>query len=219
MTLLSPLAAKGVSDRVSEILGQLRQHVANRLAPRRDLQPLVLLLWGTMARAMRRFARYAEWAATGRPPPKPKRVPREPDPTTPSQPSKPRRRLSRRWAWLNAQAPGAGNFGSQLQHMIDTDPEMQALLMAVPEARTMLQPILRILGVGPGPDHRRLEARHRRAMARAAGTLPPPKPRQPRAPRPRPASWEPRLSDRALRKLIAPSPGMPDPLGVRFNGR
>ena len=81
--------------------------------------------------------------------------------------------LPRKFGWIVG--PGgyrAMGYRSQLVHLLTTEPEMVAMLETYPQARNVLRPLLRALGVDdiswvPTPPR-------------------PPKPRQPRKPRPKP---------------------------------
>ncbi len=88
--------------------------------------------------------------------------------------------LPRKFGWLVG--PGgyrAMGYRSQLVHLLQTEPEMVAMLEQFPQARRVLRPLLRALGVDelcwvPTPPR-------------------PPKPRAPRKPRPKPAPFFPPL--------------------------
>ena len=181
--------------------------VANEAGRRRHLGPLMMLFWNWLSAKMRRFERLAERAARGRPPPpRPHRTRPEPE----GDPPQPKRlRLPQGRAWLLRLLPnaGLGVTGTRLHHRITTDPELQALIAAVPELGRVLRPVLWAFGADPIP----LLALPERDR--------PPRRRVPRIRPEKPCPYDPPLTATALRRLIAPPPGMPDPLGVRFERR
>ena len=209
MTTLSPEAPRALSVWFSSVIEAGRRMVADLGGKRRDLGPLLMLFWTWMSRKMRRFEQLAERAALGLPPPakRPSRTRKQPTPEPQAAPpTPPTLRLPRRNGWLLHLFPGVGLgiTGTRLYHRITTDPELQALIEAVPELGRVLRPVLRAFGADPIP----LLALPQRPR--------PPRIRKPRPERPR---RERRLTDAALRRLIAPPPDMPDPLGVRFERR
>ena len=158
---------------VALILTNVCNSAAAALVRRSDLTPMLRLLWSRLQRTIRRFARLAELVAQNRlPPPRPPRK----RPETPEQTSKPERakklRLPQGFAWLLPLVPMVGNYGSQLEHLLQ-DPEMLALIEAAPQAKRLLRPILHMLGRRP-PPLLALPARPRK-----------PRPKKPRTPRER----------------------------------
>ena len=85
--------------------------------------------------------------------------------------------LPRKFGWIVG--PGgyrAMGYRSQLVHLLTTEPEMIAMLDTYPQARRVLRPLLRALGVDEIPW---------------VPTPPrPPKPRKPRKPRPKPEPYK-----------------------------
>ena len=158
---------------VAVILNNLCNSAAAALVRRSDLTPMLRLLWSRLQRTIRRFARLAELVAQGRlPPPRVRATkPNDDDP-------KPERakvlRLPRGFAWLLPLVPMVGNYGTQLEALLE-DPEMRALIEAAPQAKRLLRPILHMLGRRPLPLLA-LPARPRKPR--------PKKPRQPRERRP-----------------------------------
>ena len=152
-------------------------------ARHRRLDPVLLtLIWQYLSRVARRFASLATRIQSGTlRASRPRTTPRKP-------PSKPRQRLPSRFAWLCALVPpeptlfGVAGYGTQIAHMIRTDPEMQALIAATPRMARLLRPLLRALGVEDAP-----------------GVLPPPKPPRPAKPPKVLASSEERLRRRDTR--------------------
>ena len=88
--------------------------------------------------------------------------------------------LPRRFGWIVG--PGgyrAMGYRSQLVYLLTTEPEMIAMLETYPQARNLLRPLLRALGVDEIPW---------------VPTPPrPPKPRKPRKPRPKPEPFRTKL--------------------------
>ena len=133
---------------------------------------LLTLIWQYLSRVARRFASLATRIQSGTLRPTcPRTTPRKP-------PSRPRQRLPRHFAWLCGLVPpeptlfGVAGYGSGIEHLIRTDPEMQALIAATPRMARLLRPLLWALGVQDAP-----------------GVLPPPKPsRAYRPPRARPVT-------------------------------
>ncbi len=153
--------------------------------------PLVILLWTRLRRLATRFAALAaraaepgrgrSQAAARRPRPKPDALPDTPQDT----PHRAARRpgLPLRFGWLLRLAPEASASGSQLRALL-TEPEMAALLAAMPRLARMLRPLCRMLGVvPPGP---------------------PAAPARPRAPRAR--KWRPRRRSDLLLQLRMGTP-------------
>src|SRR5271166_3446871 len=136
---------------------------------------LLTLIWHYLRGVAKRFASLAARIQAGTlRPSRPRTTPRKPS-------SRPRERLPSGFAWLCGLVPpdptllGVSGYGSQIAHMIRTDPEMQALIAATPRMARLLRPLLRALGVEDAP-----------------GVLPPPKPPRPyKPPRSRPATPPP----------------------------
>ena len=93
---------------------------------------LLTLIWHYLRGVARRFASLAARIQSGTlRASRPRTTPRKP-------PSKPRQRLPSHFAWLCGLTPfdptlmSVAPYGSQLAHMVRTDPEMQALTAATP---------------------------------------------------------------------------------------
>jgi hypothetical protein len=120
----------------------------------------------------------------------PRRVPRDPDAPAPpiaDPPAKPRAKhpLPRGRGWLGQLLSwqGAG-FGSQLHHLVTTNPEMRELLAAAPQLTRVLGPLLRALGHPPAPGVLPpLPRRPSRAKPPRAAGENPPREKRPRKPR------------------------------------
>ena len=209
--MVSPETALGLSSWFSAVIERGRRMVAEAAGRRRDrtLDPVMMVFWNWMARAMRLFERSAQRVAQGLPPPRPR--PPRPSPQRPeplpvesgSPPPKPKPlRLPSSRAWMLRLVPNEGLawVGTILHHRITTDSELQALLAAAPELGRVLRPILRAFGSPPLP----LLDLPKRPRT--------PRPRKPRETRPRPADWMP--SQAELTRILALPPGMPDLWGT-----
>ena len=86
----------------------------------------------------------------------------------------------RRFGWIvDVGGYRAVGYRSQLVHLLTTEPEMATMLETFPQARRVLRPLLRALGVEELPW---------------VATPPrPPRPRQPRRPRPKPEPFKIKL--------------------------
>jgi hypothetical protein len=107
--------------------------------------PLLTLLWDRLRRLAQRFAALAARAQAGtlRPPRRRTAKPRQ----RPPNPN----RLPQGFGWLVRLVQETACQGSQLNHLLQTDPEMQALLKAAPQAARLLRPLCRMLAVRPDP--------------------------------------------------------------------
>jgi hypothetical protein len=110
-----------------------------------------MLVWQRLQRMTARFASVVKRAEAGTPP-------RQSSPRV--RPSGPRERLPGGFAWLVRLVPEAAGYGGQLQHLL-SDPEVAAMLAAMPGAGRVLRPLCRMLGVEPGPALVRSGARER----------------------------------------------------------
>ena len=132
------------AERFASIMKGLGEAVAARGGRGGLAGPLVILIWSRLSRMAVRFARLAARIRAGTAAPRRRATPRPAG----DRPRKPYPRLPRRFAWLPPLVPGAGAYGSQLQHLL-ADPEMAALLAAAPQAGRILRPLCRMLGVRP----------------------------------------------------------------------
>ena len=174
---LTLATAKRLSERFDASVDPLCKAIAHVIAKNERYRALLLMVYHHLRRTMARFARIAERAALGTPTP-----PREPSlqpAETRTRTRTPKPQLPRSYAWLLQLVPGCGNYGSQLRHFLETDPEMASLLEASPEMQRLFRPLLHML---------------------AADT--PKVPRRPSQPRPRPAS--PDTTPRPARKPRLP---------------
>jgi hypothetical protein len=167
MPLETYTAPTDPAERFLRIMDDLRKAVAESHA-RGVSGALILLIWTHLGRVKHRFARLVARIRAGQlPAPRKPRAPRaEADPPRP--PRKPSL-LPRGKVWLTALVGRwAAGCGSQIQYLLDTDPEMAALIAASPHLANLLRSLCRALGFDP--VILRLPPR-------------PPKPKQPRKPR------------------------------------
>ena len=144
------------------ILFNLRAAIAVVAARERSLTSLLVLVWGRIGRMGARLERLlALWRAGKLPKP---RTPRGPGITRISVPVE-RPLCPTAPSWLVACVREAAAFGSQLEHLMG-EAEFAAFLAEVPQARRILRPLCRMLGVG-------VKAARVRA-ARRVWTPPPP---------------------------------------------
>jgi hypothetical protein len=150
VSFAAPWAIAGLADRFALIIDGLCRAAAARLgAPgpaRWTAGPLMILLWGRLRRMAARFAALAARAGVRR------RAFLRPG-TVSSPPLRPRttpKCLPRRFAWLVRLVPEAACYGTQLQHLL-SEPAMAELLAASPQARRILRPLCRMLGVLQAP--------------------------------------------------------------------
>ncbi len=165
--------------------------LASRAGRDRRLAPLVLVLWPYLHRLATRFEALARRIEAGRaaaaPRPKPATAP-------PPSPGRHGLALPSGWAWLIRLAPEVAPLGSQIRHLL-RDPEF-LVLAADPRAGRLLRPLLRMLGIRPGPDV-------------PAGLFPPPRPRAPA--QPAPAQPSPEAGPPAARSPVSGPPVAPPP--------
>ena len=146
MTEASPVlrvqaTAPEMVRRLGLIVGGLAAVIARRFLRDPKFGALVAPLWSWLNRTVQRFGRARPPVATRR------QVVR----TAPPRDAQARLRLPQGRGWL-VQALGweAAGYGSQLQALL-AEPEMQALLDAVPAVGRALRPLGRMLGAQVGP--------------------------------------------------------------------
>ncbi len=178
---MTPSAPLDPADRLALIIDGLCRSVAARIAGRRLAGPLIILIWTRLRRIGRDFAGLAARIRAGR------TVRRSATGRRPARPRGPRgpRRLPQGFAWLLPLVPeAAAGYGSQLRHLL-AEPEMAALIAAAPQARRILRPLCRMLGVrlppGPAPKDAAPAAPDPPATAEPIGP-PPPSSAPPRPP-------------------------------------
>ena len=104
--------------------------------------------------------------------------------------SSPRLHLPTGRAWLHLRVPptptafAAMTYGTQLEHLIATEAELQKFLAEVPQAMRYINPIRHMLGTGPEPAKRQRKPRPPKPPA------PPRQPRRPVYPLLRPRPWK-----------------------------
>lgn len=182
----------------TRILDGLRRLAHIRTLPAEADRLMLIVAIGWLNRTTQRFQRlHARWMAGTLPPPAPRlsappagpKPPRpESAPATAQPPALPR--LTRRRGWLrHALTRDAGNFGSQIVHML-LRPDMPAFLAAAPQVGRLLRPLLHLLGTD----------------IPAELALPPRPPRR-RPPRPRPPQPAIRWGKYTLREARRYRPG------------
>jgi hypothetical protein len=105
------------------------------------------------------------------PPPAPAAYPAPAPHPTPAPPPT-RARDPSRHGWLAHAYPAAWSTGSQIEHLLATDPDLRALAAATPQAGRLLRPLCRMLGATI-PDWLRLPPRPRRPRPRPIRARPP----------------------------------------------
>ena len=143
-----PAGTTGPAYRLALSTDPLCAALAARMARYPYLAPLLTLAWHWIRRTTRRFARIVERLERG-----------EPDPVRPSRagiartpPARRPLRLPNAFAWLRHYVPLCGAYGSQIEHLLKTDAEFAAAVRASPQARRLLRPMLKALGVRIGPE-------------------------------------------------------------------
>lgn len=143
MTATAPFtptdAAPETVRRFARILGALAALIAARFLRRPDLLALIVPLWRWLNRAVRRLeravARPVVARATGK----------QQEHTAPAPAARMRLPGGRGWV-VRVLGYEAVGYASQLQHLL-CEPEMQALLAAMPAVGRVLRPVCRMLGV------------------------------------------------------------------------
>ena len=133
----------------SFILTGLQAAIAVVSARERHLTALLVAVWGRIGRMRVRLERLIRlWRAGMLPKQRASRagIARGGVRTPSALPTAP--------AWLVAAVQQAAGFGAQLEHMLTQD-ECVEFLAAVPQARRILRPLCRMLGVGVKPAKRR----------------------------------------------------------------
>jgi hypothetical protein len=136
------------------IIDGLRRMAHIRPLPVAADRLMLIVAYAWLFRTAIRFQRlHARWLAGKLRPPVPRLAapparpapPPAPDPAAPPQaPARPR--LTRRRGWLrHALGQDAGNFGSQIVHML-LRPDIPAFLAAAPQAGRLLRPLLHLIG-------------------------------------------------------------------------
>ena len=139
------------AGRFGRILVLLAKLVAASFLRNPRLALLIVPLWTRLNRAARRFDRLMAHVAAGRLP-----RPRKPGRSGP-HPSGPALPTSRAWV-VHEFGSEAACYGSQMQALL-AEPAAVELLRHVPTANRIVNPILRMLGIGPyAPRPRRTRA-------------------------------------------------------------
>ena len=126
----------------SGILRDLQAAIAVVSARERNLTALLVAVWGRIGRIGTRLERLiALWRAGCLP------APRSPQARPASSSVRAKSVFPTVPGWLLVAVRDAGAFGSQLEHLL-TQAECAEFLAAVPQARRILRPLCRMLGVG-----------------------------------------------------------------------
>jgi len=198
-----------VAESFSLLMLGLKAVIAEVAAPDRSRTAFLVFVWGRLSHMVVRFEKlYARWRAGTLPKargPRPPRTPREEDDAKPR--AKPLFHLPGGRMWLVRHVQKSAAFGSQLRHLLATDPEIPAFLEACPQAGRILRPLCRALGVDlPAPygvtiDHLvPIAPRQRAPRPRAPRPAPQAKPARTTAPKPAPP---PKPRRRATSRLPA----------------
>ena len=140
-TLPLPAVAPEMVRRLGQILAGLAAVVARRFLREPKFFALIIPLWSWLGRSARRFERAVTRPAVVRVRGEVARAV-----VVPSARAKPRVRLPSQDAWLvRALGWEVAAYGSQLSHLL-AEPEMQAVLAAVPAVGRILRPLCRMLG-------------------------------------------------------------------------
>ena len=151
----APISATHLSRQFGIIVLALSEFVAHRFLGNPKLAPLICPVWTRLMHYIRRFKRLMALLEAGTPPkPRPPRPHRErperPEAEPPAEPPIPTTR-----AWLvRVLGYEAAGCASQLQALLD-QPGVAELLAQVPTARRILNPLGRLLGMGPHDPNRR----------------------------------------------------------------
>ncbi len=179
------------AGRFGRILGLLAKLVAAGFLRNPRLVLPIIPLWTRLNRAARRCERLMAHLAAGHLP-KP-RKPRAPSSVSPGPsgppPSGPALPTGRGWL-VRELGSEATCYGSQMQSLL-AEPAAVELLRLAPTANRIVNPILRMLGIGPYAPRQRPV---RPAPAPLPVAVPPPAPARPRAPAPRREEDAPRSS-------------------------
>ena len=136
----------------SNILRDLQAVIAAKAARERALTVLLVALWGRIARMGTRLERLVALWRAGKSPKA--RAPR--DGVARTRTASVRVAFPNGAGWLTRKLGyEVAAFGGQLQHLL-TDAECAAFLAAVPQARRILRPLLRMLLIDPLPEAVRL---------------------------------------------------------------
>ena len=140
---------KGLQDWFSLYFHGLKAAVAPTLSMPKERFAFVASVWHAIFRLSGRIDRLiTRWKNGTLPKPRPSR-PRAPQPgrTGATPQGKPAFRLPGGHMWLIRGIQGTAFAGSQLAHLIATSAELHEFLEAAPQARRLLNPLCRALGI------------------------------------------------------------------------
>ena len=177
--------APDFAGRFGRILAGLARLVAAGFLRNPRLVLLIVPLWNRLNRAARRCERLMAHVAAGHLPRPHKPGPGGPRPGGPALPT------GRGWLARELGSEGACH-ASQMQALL-AEPAVVELLSFAPTANRIVNPILRMLGIGPFTPRQR-PVRPAPAPPPPPVAVPPPAPARPRAPAPRREEDAPRSS-------------------------
>ena len=148
MSLAASQPALGLSRRLAQIIEGLCGALAARMAKDRNAAPVLFVVW-TRLRRLARFEKLVADIRAGRGPAVRDRL--ESLPQLPGLLGSPPPPLPREFGWLLRVAPESVAYAGQVEYLL-ADPEMKALLAGSPQARRLLRPLCRMLGIRPGPE-------------------------------------------------------------------
>ena len=162
------------------ILTGLKATLAEAMSANRSRADFLMIVWKRFNDISKRFERlFARWKAGTLP-------------KLRSRPARPRAdrtppiRLPTRRLWLILEVRKTTEYRSLLRHLLGTDPEFVAFLNAAPQARRLLNPICRALGIdldAPYGVPLGLPPHKNKPRRAAAPPQPKPKAERPRKPR------------------------------------
>jgi hypothetical protein len=138
---------------LTEAFAYIVQCLKDTIAPRREMaksrMEFLSFLWLHLHRLNNRFAAlYARWKNGTLPKPRPLPASGAPRPARVRAPRPaPPIRLPSGRLWLLKDTQRAAVAGSLLRHWIATNPELQEFMQAVPQVRSLLQPLCHALGI------------------------------------------------------------------------
>jgi hypothetical protein len=146
---MTTIGSLNLADRFATMMEELCKALSEEARTRRLAGPLLLLIWRRLRRIRLGFAALAARFAAGtlcRAPTRRADAPPRPA-DAPPRPPPPRDPLPRYVWWLVKLVPGAGGWHTELQNLME-HPEMTALVAAAaPQARRILGPLCRMMGV------------------------------------------------------------------------
>ncbi len=175
-----PIPTSTAAGVFAQIIEGLRHTVPKFIAKDRNAGPLIILIWSHLGRLARRFASIAARAEAGTLPAPRLRRPVTRRAGTVRAPGA----LPTSFAWLGQMMWETRTYGTQLQHLVTTDPEMMALMAASPEAARIVRSVFWMTCIRPvpacvrAPRRKVLAAPNSSAEEAVVGSTPPSVPPQ-----------------------------------------